>query len=224
MKFSSIIISTITFLLLFNSTLQSQSEPCGTETVRFENYAKLKTDYGSQRTNSDYTMPIKLHIITEDNGNHEVNIDDLINEISVSNVYFGSTNIELNLCGIDYINNSNIYHFDKSTDFPLITSYNESDVLNMYIVETIVNQSGNSICGTASYPWASLKIVILKNSCSNNSSTMAHEIGHYLGLYHTHTTSFGSELADQSNCGTAGDLICDTPADPQLSFSYVNSS
>ena len=41
-------------------------------------------------------------------------------------------------------------------------------------------------------------------------------MGHYFGLYHTHQTSFGKELVDGSNCETAGDLICDTPADPNL--------
>lgn len=47
------------------------------------------------------------------------------------------------------------------------------------------------------------------------NSTLIHELGHLLGLGHT----FGNvveELVDGSNCATAGDHICDTPADPGL--------
>lgn len=46
---------------------------------------------------------------------------------------------------------------------------------------------------------------------------LSHEIGHVLRLYHTHEIGFGVELANGSNCTTAGDLICDTPASPDLS-------
>lgn len=47
---------------------------------------------------------------------------------------------------------------------------------------------------------------------------LAHELGHVLGLPHTDGL-YGSpipELADGSNCAIAGDMICDTPADPGL--------
>lgn len=43
--------------------------------------------------------------------------------------------------------------------------------------------------------------------------TLAHELGHVLGLGHTFN-SFDLELVDGSNCTTAGDALCDTPADP----------
>ena len=45
---------------------------------------------------------------------------------------------------------------------------------------------------------------------------LAHELGHNLGLYHTHENFGGNELVDQSNCNVAGDYICDTAADPNL--------
>ena len=55
------------------------------------------------------------------------------------------------------------------------------------------------------------------------STTLTHEMGHYFGLLHTHGSSnCGSaanatnELVDGSNCQTAGDYVCDTPADPGL--------
>lgn len=53
--------------------------------------------------------------------------------------------------------------------------------------------------------------------------TIEHEMGHILGLSHTHVPS-DNELVDGSNCTTAGDYLCDTPADPGLSTSNVNSN
>ncbi len=48
---------------------------------------------------------------------------------------------------------------------------------------------------------------------------LAHEVGHALGLPHTHGyTNFGTtdELVNGSNCSTHGDRFCDTPADPNI--------
>jgi len=81
-----------------------------------------------------------------------------------------------------------------------------------------------SICGYA-YLSGPNDRVIIDNDCGDNSSALVHEIGHYFSLLHTHSTSgLGEELVDGSNCSLAGDLLCDTPADPRLSSSNVNSS
>ena len=50
------------------------------------------------------------------------------------------------------------------------------------------------------------------------TSTSAHELGHFLGLYHTHKglgydESGCAEEINGSNCNSCGDLVCDTPAD-----------
>ena len=56
-----------------------------------------------------------------------------------------------------------------------------------------------------------------------DTSTLPHEMGHCLGLYHTHhgtvnegggDTNQCAELVDGSNGTTCGDYIMDTPADP----------
>jgi hypothetical protein len=50
-------------------------------------------------------------------------------------------------------------------------------------------------------------------SLSNKPYLLTHELGHYFGLYHTNSNVYGLELADSSNCETAGDFCCDTPAE-----------
>jgi hypothetical protein len=39
-------------------------------------------------------------------------------------------------------------------------------------------------------------------------------MGHFFGLLHTFESDTGQELVDGSNCATAGDLVCDTEANP----------
>ena len=71
----------------------------------------------------------------------------------------------------------------------------------------------------------------MANSCfatSDNHSTLAHEIGHYFNLFHTHQGSAdpdengvisgnSTEYVDGTECSTRGDGLCDTSADPNLS-------
>jgi hypothetical protein len=56
------------------------------------------------------------------------------------------------------------------------------------------------------------------------TSTSPHELGHCLNLLHTHETARGVEAINGSNCSTAGDLVCDTPADPRLGTNNVNGN
>lgn len=56
------------------------------------------------------------------------------------------------------------------------------------------------------------------------TSTSSHEVGHCLDLYHTHETAFGTENINGNNCGSAGDLVCDTPADPRLGNVNVSAA
>ena len=51
------------------------------------------------------------------------------------------------------------------------------------------------------------------------SSTLPHEMGHCLYLFHTHNEVGCPELVNGSNCNECGDYVCDTPADPKL---YTN--
>lgn len=65
-------------------------------------------------------------------------------------------------------------------------------------------------------------------SGSANAGTIAHETGHIFSLEHTFGTgdvlaaaagnpfTATDELVDGSNCGSAGDFVCDTPADPYI--------
>lgn len=55
---------------------------------------------------------------------------------------------------------------------------------------------------------------------------VAHEFGHFFGLYHTFEESlFGKDEFGSADCAQKGDRICDTPPDPGTVFEvYVNYS
>lgn len=97
-----------------------------------------------------------------------------------------------------------------------------ANVLNIYYANTVVSEQGNNVGGYAFLPWdnnpgPSEQYIIINTNNHDNQSTLAHELGHFFGLVHTHETYYGIEYVNQSNCSTAGDRVCDTPADPGLS-------
>jgi hypothetical protein len=67
--------------------------------------------------------------------------------------------------------------------------------------------------------------VVLDKFFVDDHKTLVHEFGHYFGLLHTFDTQNGVETVNGDNCATAGDMICDTPADPGPMYAvYVNQS
>lgn len=57
-----------------------------------------------------------------------------------------------------------------------------------------------------------------------DSKVVAHEFGHFFGLYHTFEESlFGKDTFSPGECSVKGDLICDTAPDPGSIFEvYIN--
>jgi len=57
-------------------------------------------------------------------------------------------------------------------------------------------------------------IIFVELSCADQpAEQIAYHMGRLMGLHDTNYDSI-NELADESNCDTAGDRICDTPTDP----------
>lgn len=69
-------------------------------------------------------------------------------------------------------------------------------------------------------------VMVVGDCIDSTSKALAHELGHYFGLLNTNEAAETTEeLVAGDNCETAGDLICDTPADPfdeESSVGYVD--
>lgn len=102
--------------------------------------------------------------------------------------------------------------------------YPNTDYLNIYIVGEICNSCdplGCQVGGFAAYPPSHgtdldgivLEAITVTSEDCNLRKTFIHELGHYLGLYHTFRNS-----CQNKDCETDGDGICDTPPDDYTNF------
>lgn len=95
------------------------------------------------------------------------------------------------------------------------TSWNPESYLNIWIVANLVDASG-----FATYPWFPRSfrdgVIIDISYLSTNYMAgvmLAHEVGHYLGLYHVfHGACINND------CLSDGDKVCDTPPSSQDGF------
>lgn len=120
--------------------------------------------------------------------------------------------------------NSTLHYFDNSEE-PQLSAIDIPNVINIYAFGT-VTVGGQSAAGYSYLPPSADRIILSKAGGLSDSKVLIHELGHYLGLYHTHgKTNLGTtdELVNGSNCLTAGDDVCDTPADPNL-YTYSSIS
>lgn len=102
-----------------------------------------------------------------------------------------------------------------NTDTAIVREKNQNNTFNAYWFNSLCTQAGACYCGYAWFPWYILKRSLFMNShCLG--AIFAHEIGHNIGLYHTHEAFNGVETVDRTGCDTKGDQVCDTPADPNL--------
>jgi hypothetical protein len=169
-------------------------------------------------------VPVQFHIIGANNGALAIDSTEVFEELAKVNEVFAAIDIEFVHCGsVNFINNNSYLSFTKGTDEVLCDIHDVPNVINIYFAPNLENTAGESLCGYA-YNFDIQNRVFMDNGCATNGSTLIHELGHSFSLLHTHSTFNGTEVADGSNCAFAGDLLCDTPADPRLNNAIVNEN
>lgn len=224
----------ITGLILCMSLMNAAFRECGTE-PDFDEYIMEIQEYSEISVLRDFPdivwAPITFHIIRSSEGTGglppsrvEQGLFDLLT------AYENAGILSYQLGEIDYID---------STEFMTVDSYEEIDELkqinvvpnsiNIYSVDYL-GTGEYELCGISSFTFSGTQGIVMSNSCfatSDNHSTLAHELGHYFNLYHTHQGSNepdedgviqgpNTEFVDGTQCDTRGDGLCDTSADPIL--------
>lgn len=163
------------------------------------------------------TIPVYVHVIRDNAGNGNVTDQQIANQIQVLNNSFGSWGWTFTLAATDRTNNSSWYTMSSTAEAQAKAALHQgtADDLNIYTA----SPSGG-ILGWATFPWnyasAPSKdgIVILNQSLPggnaanyNAGDTAVHEIGHWMGLYHT----FQGGCRDQ-------DFVSDTAAEKSPAY------
>ena len=233
------------FSTLFSFSAQAQdTHTCPTESTP-ENtnfYKNSREDFNHFYRNFDQVLqsrsanylPIKAHIVRKSDqsgGYTKAELDVALAEV---NAFYINANMQFFICGdINYIDSDELYDFYMNEEAALAAEGYAPGVINVFFVP-VVREGSNYYCGYAKFPTAGTRkdLIVMDNGCANNGSTLAHELGHYFSVMHTHQTRWENvpgtgwvnrkELVDGSNCETEGDHICDTPADPNLSGKTSN--
>lgn len=220
------------FFALCSTLLVQAQVYCGTEqSPEFMNYYYSKDmsylDHaGSRDVNSIIYVPIQYHIVGTDAGAGYYPVKDLLAVHCLLNQRYTRSQIQFYMYAPPhYIRKTRYYNMsDANVDRDMKNENNIADVCNVYIVQD-ARSSGVTVCGYATFPGFGRQGIVVAKSCSDaTSSTLAHEMGHFLGLPHTFSGWEGrdpfvdaatstDERVDGSNCSTRGDRFCDTPAD-----------
>jgi hypothetical protein len=212
-------------------------EPCGTFVTPVEAAAYLKhreelagrTPRGG--SGPPYYVAIAPHIVRHSDGTGGLPVERYEQAVADANGHYAARGIVFYTvdAGVDFIDSDDYYTTTTLTEINDLRSENPvPDAINIYFTENLDYESGG-LCGISAFTFSSVQAIAMRNSCTanpaglGNHSTFSHEVGHYFNLFHTHEPAYGDEFVDGSNCGTAGDLLCDTPADPRLTSGTVDS-
>ncbi len=219
----------------------------------YGNYTGSNKDYGKKISEPTIReIPIKAWVWRNDDGSGNINLAQVKQLIGILNQLFtNNTNIRFYLlCDITEINNSNVTNNGDAHFEDICLLNKESGAINVhFIISSNSNWGGKAHFPDALNPGLRYTCVVGEYNITAMGSTLAHEIGHTLGLYHTHNAGRSWSHSNNSGCGDChqesvsrskrqelgcigtyqrlkcevnGDFLCDTAADPELSGSLVN--
>jgi hypothetical protein len=217
----------IIFLLItmcFFYEVKAQTNVCGTSPLSKEQYNKLKLISTETQSSKDFRMPgvvrnvtLNINIMVYPDG-PITSIADVQMQVDSANYYFANAGIEFTICNVNLVPYThNWFGWDINYENQIGAVYDLPGCLNIYYVDYIPNASAYAYYAM---PYSPDRIIMGQRL---SGEIFAHELGHSFNLIHTHgdvLSPYGTEeWVNGNNCATTGDLICDTPADPNL---YVN--
>lgn len=221
-------------------------QPCGTKdpTIQqIDEMIRFNENWISKRNTGTNCLAIKAHVFRNNDGSEGISNEDLAIGLSYLNAFYYDAGLEFYYCGSpDYINNTDLYNYnedspDNDSETDIRSAINMSnEAINILFVKNITLSGGFGACGYAYFPHSDnyYNFIMMNEGCTAAApnGTYVHEVGHYFNLYHTHQgtnqgpmSTYAENVArtgGQANCTTAGDLLCDTHADPQYNPAEFN--
>lgn len=214
---------------LDNLTAAGLTRRCGTNPTHDE-ITRMEADFTDRLTQVPHgtfgprTINTYVHVITDSNGNGAPTQKMITDQIAVLNAAYAANAISFNLISTDYTANNAWYTMTAGSSAETqakaaLRKGGKAD-LNMYFANI-----GQGLLGWATFPSDYAQnpsrdgVVILTASLPGGSAapynlgdTGTHEVGHWVGLYHT----FQGGCA--KNATNGGDLVADTPAEKSAAF------
>jgi len=170
------------------------------------------------------TIPTYVHVIRTSTGTGGPTTTQMNNQINVLNAAYASLGFQFNVVATDYTDNSTWYTagYGTTAESQMKNALRQgtASTLNIYY-----NNMGGGLLGWATFPSDYTRspkmdgVVILYSSLPGGSAapynlgdTATHEVGHWMGLYHT----FQGGCARNATSG--GDLVADTPAEKSAAY------
>ncbi len=246
-------ILTIIAAVLISQSLFAQA-PCGINhddiqeiTKRLlKNKESLKAGATLQRSGNTIWIPTKFHILGTSTGSQRIDEVAVLEQLADINEGFLDQNIQFYIDGdFNYIDNSAA--FDNPSSGAGLLLLGQSKVngrMNIFIPRTAMTGGGSIGTTLGFYSGFNDWIVIRQAEVNSQTSTLAHEIGHFLSLLHPHNgwdavdydpnihtptpvfspggvrTENGAQSGSCKNCEDAGDFLCDTPPDYNFGFGW----
>jgi hypothetical protein len=194
-------------------------EQLAVEEARFE--AARAGKVSAFRAIGSVTIPVWFHVINKGTGvsNGDITSTMITNQMNVLNSAYSQTPFKFTLAGTTRTTNSTWYTagHGSSAESQMKNALRRGGpgTLNFY-----TNSPGGGLLGWATFPSSYSSqpkmdgVVVLNTSLPggtaapyNEGDTGTHEVGHWLGLYHTF----------QGGC-TGGDSVSDTPAESSAAY------
>lgn len=189
-----------------------------------------------------YTLPVVVHVV-HNNGPENISSAQVNTAIDQLNAAFANmgyydqgtgTDIEVQFClaartpgetSTDGITRtvSPLTYVDKATDdqnLKNLVQWDPTEYVNIWVVDEIVSGPKTGVAGYAYFPtshgqpWDGIVCeAAYFGTTDANTSVLIHEMGHYLGLYHTFQGG-----CTNNDCMVDGDMVCDTPPDNSTGY------
>ena len=177
--------------------------------------------YGTEKAGGTWNIPVRVHVIRKAAGGAgDISATMISNQISILNSAYAGTGFSFYLAGTDRTTNSRwytgCYSSGNERKMKQALAIDPAHNLNIYTC----SPSGG-ILGYARFPSSYSEssymhgVVLLDQSLPGGSAspynlgdTATHEVGHYLGLYHTF----------QGGCTSPGDSVTDTPYEASAAY------
>jgi hypothetical protein len=201
----------------------------------------VKSNAGFKNSSTVLTIPVVVHIIHQNgpeniadttviNALNETNLR-LLNSVPFYDVTGTDAQIQLCLASIDPYGNATtgitrtVSSYTSLGSSPSANDFNLKNLSrwdpHLYMNIWIIAATNSQYYGYAVFPSSAGTAIdgIVIQANAFNSTLIVHELGHYLGLYHTFQGGCHND-----NCLLNGDMVCDTPPDATNDMTCMGNS